>query len=321
MVGKAMGKAVAVLLICGATSGLAAAGDVFFDASLGYSVEVPTGWELLRPNANSVRIEGPDDVALEIRNIATAAIGGAYATVDGLVAELRCRAAMESGEVHLTSVGELDVWDTDGAKLEARQFVVERDDAGEELVTWHAVVLHASGSVLFALTYAGPASGYARSQHVASELLGTWQVGGASETGSADTATASDEAGDIHVILEDRGHIGPYLYAQSAYDKRLYEFTVSVAGYVALCVVDEEGEAITGWIFAADGMEVTRKPGNYADVYTSAYPIAPGTYTVKVGQDNMVTESDFQMAVYFSLTAFTLDDLVARFGPRVRVLP
>jgi hypothetical protein len=63
------------------------------------------------------------------------------------------------------------------------------------------------------------------------------------------------------------------------------------------------------------------KPGNYADVYTSSYPVAPGTYTVKVGQDNMVTESDFEMYVYFSLTPFTIDDLVAQFGPRVRVLP
>jgi hypothetical protein len=49
--------------------------------------------------------------------------------------------------------------------------------------------------------------------------------------------------------------------------------------------------------------------------------VAPGTYTVKVGQDNMVTESDFEMYVYFSLTPFTIDDLVAQFGPRARVLP
>jgi hypothetical protein len=33
------------------------------------------------------------------------------------------------------------------------------------------------------------------------------------------------------------------------------------------------------------------------------------------------TESDFEMYVHFILTPFTIDDLVAQFGPRVRVLP
>ena len=42
---------------------------------------------------------------------------------------------------------------------------------------------------------------------------------------------------------------------------------------------------------------------------------------MKVGQDHMATESDFEMYVHFSLTPFTLDDLAARFGLRVRVLP
>jgi hypothetical protein len=112
------------------------------------------------------------------------------------------------------------------------------------------------------------------------------------------------------------GERGFAAYAESAYDKRTYEFTVSASGYVALCVVDQVGESISGWIFAADGTQLTVKPGNTADVYTSSYAVAPGTYAVKVGQDNMVTESNFEMHVYFSL-ARSIDDL-NEFGPRVR---
>ncbi len=157
------------------------------------------------------------------------------------------------------------------------------------------------------------------------EALRTWTVAGASGELPAGESTApgtsTPGAGEIAVILQDRGHIGPYRYSEDTYGKRWYEFTVSTSGYIALCVIDQADEAITGWIFALDGTEITRKPGNYADVYTSSYPIAARTYTVKVGQDHMATESDFEMYVYFSLTPFTLDDLAARFGLRVRVLP
>jgi hypothetical protein len=298
------------------------AGETFSDAGLGYSIGIPTGWATSRPDDYSVRFGGPDGVYVKIQNVASAAIGGTYADVESLAANLRCQLASGAESICIYAGGTFDVYDADGVHLASTQFLAEYIYQGIAVKEWYAVVGHNSGSIFYVLSYTASRDAYPIYEPDVVAMVQAWIVSGASTSGPATPgATSPTSATDIAVIVRDSGHIGPYHYAESAYDKRYYEFTVSASGYVALCVVDEAGEAITGWIFAADGTEVTQKPGNYADVYTSSYVVASGTYTVKVGQDNMVTESDFEMYVYFSLTPFTIDDLVARFGPRIRVLP
>ena len=298
------------------------ADQTFADAALGYSIEYPAGWSMTQPDDYSVRFGGPDNVYMKIQNVASAAIGGNYADVESLAANLRCQLASGALSICIHGGGPFDVTDADGVHLTSTQFLAEYTYNGVTVKEWYAVVAHASGDILYVLSYTASSDVYAVHEPAVVAMVRTWTVGGASTSGPATSGpTPPTGTADIYVILQDSGHIGPYHYAESTYDKRFYEFTVSAAGYVALCVVDEARESITGWIFAADGTQVTFKPGNYADVYTSSYPVAPGTYTVKVGQDTMVTESDFEMYVYFSLTPFTIDDLVAQFGPRVRVLP
>jgi hypothetical protein len=298
------------------------ADQTFSDAALGYSVECPSGWSLTRLDDYSVRFGGPDAVYVKIQNIASTTIGGNYADVDSLTANVKCQLVTHANDICIYSGGALAVYDADGVHLTSTEFIAEYTYNGVPFREWYAVVAHASGDILYVLSYTAPSDVYPTYEPDVVAMVRTWTVGGASTSGPATSGPAtSASAAEIAVVIEDSGHIGPYHYTESAYDKRYYEFTVSAAGYVALCVVDEAGEAITGWIFAADGTQITVKPGNYADVYTSSYAVGPGTYTVKVGQDNMVTESDFQMQVYFSLEPFTIDDLVARFGPRVRVLP
>ncbi len=298
------------------------ASQTFADAALGYSIEYSAGWSMTQPDDYSVRFGGPDDVYVKIQNVASAAIGGNYADIESLAANLRCQLASGAESICIYGGGPFDVYDADGVHLTSTQFLAEYTYNGVTVKEWYAVVEHASGDILYVLSYTASIDVYAVHEPTVVAMVRTWTVGGASTSGPATPETTSSTGGaDIAVVLQDSGHIGPYHYAESTYDKRFYEFTVSAAGYVALCVVDEAREAITGWIFAADGTQVTVKPGNFADVYTSSYPVGPGTYTVKVGQDNMVTQSDFEMYVYFSLTPFTIDDLVAQFGPRVRVLP
>jgi hypothetical protein len=305
--------------------GLCVAGwadPTFADAALGYSIDYPAGWLMTQPDDYSVRFGGPDGVYVKIQNVASAAIGGNYTDVESLAANLRCQLVSGAESICIYGGGPFDVTDADGVQLAGIQFLAEYTYNGVTVKEWYAVVEHASGDILYVLSYTASSDAYAAHEPAVVAMVRTWTVGGASTSGPATfDSTSPPGVADIAVILQDSGHIGPYHYAESAYDKRLYEFTVSAAGYVALCVVDEAREAITGWIFAADGTQVTVKPGNYADVYTTSYPVGPGTYTVKVGQDNMVTESDFEMYVYFSLAPFTIDDLVAQFGPRVRVLP
>jgi hypothetical protein len=298
------------------------ADQVFSDAALGYSMEYPFGWSLSQPDDYSVRFGGPDAVYVKIQNVASAAIGGNYADVESLATNLKCQLVTQPDNICIYSGGALAVYDADGVRLASTEFIAEYTYNGVPFREWYAVVEHGSGSILYVLSYTASRDVYSIYEPDVVAMVRTWTIGGAGTSGPATSGPATSAgSADITVVLEDSGHIGPYHYAESAYDKRTYEFTVSASGYVALCVVDQTGEAITGWIFAADGTQVTTKPGNYADVYTSSYAVGPGTYTVKVGQDNMVTESDFQMQVYFSLTPFTIDDLVARFGPRIRALP
>ncbi len=299
------------------------ASTAFADAALGYSIEIPVGWGVTRPDDYSVRFGGPDDVYVKIQNVASAAIGGIYADVESLAANLKCQLVAPTEHICIYSGGALAVYDADGVRLTSTEFLAEYTYNGMQVREWFAVVEHASGDVFYVLSYTSSSGVYAAHEPAVIDMVRSWIITGASvgDSGTVDSSSSATAAADIVVILQDRGHIGPYNYAESTYDKRYYEFTISADGYVGLCVVDQSGEAITGWIFAADGTEVTQKPGTYADVYTSSYAVAPGTYTVKVGQDNMVTESDFEMYVYFSLTPFTIDDLVTRFGPRIRVLP
>jgi hypothetical protein len=321
MTRKSLSVVVAALAIAAAISIPGWPGEAFSDAELGYAIEAPSGWILSRPDAYSVRFAGPAGAHLEIQNVLTSAHGGNYEDVDALAANLKCQLASGSDSISIYGAGDFDVYDADGMHLTARQFLTDYTYAGISVREWYGVVARAAGDIFYVLSYTASTEAYSAYEPDVIAALRTWTVSGATGTTEAETTESSLGTADIYVVLEDSGHIGPYHYAESAYDKRYYEFTVSASGYVALCVVDQAGEAITGWIFAADGTEITTKPGNYADVYTSSYPVGPGTYTVKVGQDNMVTESDFLMQVYFSLAPFTIDDLAARFGARVRILP
>lgn len=297
--------------------------ETFSDVRLGYSIDIPAGWALSRPDEETLRLDGPAGVYLKIQNVLSAARGGNYTDVTSLAANLKCQLAAGADAISIYGGGVFDVYDVDGIRLAGWQFLTDYTYGDASAREWYGVVERAPGDVFYVLSYTASPAAYATYEQDVMESLRSWVVAGSSGGVSDSQASpgSSVATSDIVVVLEDRGHIGPYHYAENTYDKRYYEFTVAAPGYVALCVVDQVGEAITGWIFAADGIEVTRKPGNYADVYTSSYPVGSGAYTVKVGQDSMATESDFEMYVYFSFLPFTIDDLVARFGPRVRVLP
>ena len=317
MIGRNWSVLVAALAITGVISTFGCVGETFSDVHLGYSIDAPSGWDVSQPDANTVRIGGPAGVYFKIQNVASTAIGGNYGDVDALLANVKCQLVSGADTISIYAAGNFDVYDVDGVHLVGRQFLTDYTYAGTSVREWYGIVEHASGSIFYVLSYTAVSEAYAVYEQDVIESLRTWIVSGA----SGNTSSSGPAGSDIVVFLEDSGHVGPYDYANDAYDKRTYELTISDPGYVALCVVDQAGEAITGWIFAADGTQVTFKPGNFADVYTNSTPVSPGMYTVKIGQDNMTTESDFLLQMYFSLRPFTIDDLVTRFGPRVRVLP
>jgi hypothetical protein len=301
--------------------GLVAQARSFSDSTLGYSIDVPDSWQVERPSSYEVQFSGNSGAAasavFSIQNVASTAIGGQYAEVAALVEDLKCQWVAGSGDICIYLGDALLVRDAAGNVLSGPQWIAEYEYGDTVYKEWLAVVAHSSGQVFYVLTYTIPRTYYDAVEPTILDMLGTWTIGASSSTASG---TPSSSASSIRVLFEDRGHIGPYDYAADAYDKRLYQVTIPTAGYVALCVVDEPSESISGWILTLGGQTIVQKPGNAADVYTGCYEVPAGTVVVKVGQDTMVTESAFELYLYFSTQPFTIDDLVARFGPRVRTL-
>lgn len=298
--------------------------NTFSEPGFGYTIEYPSDWVVERPADYTVRFTGvawtvASQVAFTVQNVASGSIGGIYDTVDELLNDLKCQLVAGEGDVCIYVGEPITIVDTSGVELIGSQIVAEYEYGGEIYKEWIAVVPHGSGDIFYIASYNGPRDTYDRYEPTVLDMIATWTITGA--TGGTGTLPPTTGAGDIIVLLEDSGHIGPYNYAADTYDKRYYDIVVTTHGYLAIAVIDEAGESISGWIYTPAGVELMQKPGNYAEIYTDAYEVFPGTYELKVGQDTMVTESDFAVTVYFSTSEFTIDDLVAAFGSKYQVMP
>jgi len=308
---------------------LAAVGldNTFEDASLGYAIDYSGDWVVERPSTYVVRFTGAawipaSRVAFTIQNVASTAIGGTYADTADVLDDLKCQLVKGAEDICIYVGETITVVDADGRALTGPQIVAEYEAAGDIYQEWIAVVPHGSGEVFYVLSYLALRDDYDRYEPTVLDMVRSWTIGGSQGSGIASTSpTTQPGSGPISVLLQDTGHIGPYDYAAGSYDKRYYDVTVTTYGYLAIAVIDEAGESISGWVTSPKGIEVMHKAGNFAEIYTDAYEVAPGTYEIKVGQDTMVTESDFSVTVYFSTQPFTIEDLEAQFGSRYQVMP
>jgi len=318
-----------VLLLAGISFVAVGLENTFGEPMLGYTIDYPGDWVVERPADYTVRFAGgagtpASRVRLTIQNVASTALGGAYGTLEELLDALKCELVKDADDICITLGDPIAVVDAAGRRLTGRQMIVDYSYQGAVYRQWITAVPHASGDVFYVVTYTALRDDYERFEPTILDMLSTWTIGGSTDTGADEgpsSSTTPTATGPITVLLQDAGHIGPYDYDAGAYDKRLYNVIVPSHGYLAISVVDEAGESISGWVLALTGDEVVHKPGNYAEIYTDAYEVLAGTYIIKVGQDTIVTESDFELTVYFSASPFTIDDLEAAFGPRYRTLP
>jgi len=302
--------------------------NTFGEVGLGYTIDYPSDWVAERTGDYSVRFTGltwttASRVAFAIQNVASTAIGGVYNDTDELLDAMRCQLVTGTGDICIYMGEVITVIDTSGRELVGPQIIVEYTYDGDIYKEWLAIVPHGSGDIFYILTYTALQSDYDRYESTVIEMVSTWTIGGTtgSPSISPPTSSTSTSASDIITLLEDTGHLGPYDYAAGSYDKRYYDIVVTTHGYMAIAVLDEAGESISGWIYTPSGVKLVHKPGNYAEIYSDAYEVFPGTYQLKVGQDTMVTESDFAVYVFFSLSPFTVEDLIAVYGPEYRVMP
>jgi len=303
--------------------------NTFGETILGYTIGYPAGWVAERPSEFTVRFTGAagtaaSRAAFAIQNVASTGMGGRFASAEELMADLKCQLVSGAEDICIYVGDRITVVDASGLHLVGPQAVAEYEYDGEIYREWLAVVPHGSGDLFYVLTYTALRSDYDRFEPTVLDMIATWTIVGATGTATGSTKPPTSppaSSGAIVVLFEVTGHIGPYDYAAGAYDKRFYEVIVPSHGYLAISVIDEAGELISGWVYTPAGVELVQKAGSAAAIYTGAYEVFPGTYRIKVGQDTMVTESDFELTVYFSESAFTPTDLEAAFGSRYQTLP
>jgi len=300
--------------------------NTFGEATLGYTIEYPSDWVIERPSEYTVRFAGAarttaSRVSFVIQNVASTTIGGQYADVGEFLDALKCQLVTGAEDICIYTGDAMVVVDASGRTLTGPQILAEYEYGGDVYKEWLAIVPHSSGNVFYLLTYTSPRADYDRFEPIVLDMVATWTIGSTTAATGSPPATTPSTSGGISVLLQESGHIGPYDYAAGAYDKRFYDVSVPSHGYLAIAVVDEAGESISGWVYSSSGVELLHKAGNFAEIYTGTYEILPGTYQIKVGQDTMVTESDFRLTVYFSASPFTVADLEAAFGSRYQTMP
>lgn len=299
--------------------------NTFSQPGFGYTIDYPGDWVAERPTDYTVRFTGRRGtpaarVAFSIQNVASTAIGGRFDGPTALLDDLKCQLVISATDICIHPGPPFTVLDTSGTGLTGPQIIAEYRSGDDVYKKWIAVVPHSSGDVFYVAMYTALRSDYDRFKPAVDAMVATWTIGG---TGATPDEGKPPTPGSprIVVLLHQTGHIGPYDYVAEAYDKRYYQVVVTEPGYLALAVIDEEGESISGWLYTPAGVELLKKPGNFREIYTNAYEVPPGTYTLKVGQDTMVTESDFEVYVFFSTAPFTVEDLIVTFGPKYQVLP
>lgn len=317
-----------VLLTIGISLTAVGLENTFGESDLGYTINYASDWVVERPSEFTVRFTGvawspASQVAFAIQNLASTSIGGQYADVDDVLNAMKCQLVTGPGDVCIYDGELIRVVDTSGRELVGPQIIAEYEYDGEIYKQWLTVVPHGSGDIFYLLTYTALQDDYDRFEPTVLSMLSTWTIGETTSTASSSTSTSSPttSSSEIVILFEDSGHLGPYDYAADAYDKRLYPLLVPSHGYMAIAVIDETGESISGWVHTTLGAELMHKPGGFAEIYTDAYEVFAGSYFLKVGQDTMVTESDFAVYVFFSTSSFTVDDLEATFGSRYQTMP
>ena len=315
-----------VVLLIGLSVAVSGLDNTFGEAALGYTIDYPADWVVERPSEFTVLFTGvgwtpASRVSFTIQNVASSAIGGRFETSSELLDDLKCQLATGGGDVCIYIGEAITVVDTSNRTLIGPQIVAEYEYDGDIYQEWIAVVPHGSGDIFYILSYTAPRDDYDRFEPTVLEMVSTWTIGGTTDGAATAPPATSAGSGEIAVLLQDSGHIGPYDYAAGAYDKRFYEVTITTHGYLAIAVIDEAGESISGWVYTPSGAELVHKGGGFAEIYTDAYEVFPGTYEIKVGQDTIVTESDFALYVFFSTASFTVEDLIAQFGSEYQVMP
>lgn len=293
--------------------------NVYCWKELGYCIRYPGTWIGAKVNDYTLLLSGkPGSEAyyatVTIASFASTLAGGRYETPPALLSAYKCDLVSGSPLVCIDGSAY-----PDGSGYTA-EFV--RD--GETFRQWRVVVARPDGKVFPTWAYTAPVDLYATYRPIAEAMYSSWTLDGtAGSTGPGTAATGTN----IATLLEVRDRIRRLSPCTSDTDLTLgrchslsYTVNIPQAGYVALSLVLERGQWVQATLYDPSGKRVAFRPGNVSDVYSGVHAVAPETYTIKVAPQIFTAESDFVLTVYFSPRPFSVDELVALYGPRNRYL-
>ncbi|MCX7751137.1 MAG: hypothetical protein N2320_06355 [Candidatus Bipolaricaulota bacterium] len=284
---------------------------------MGYCIRYPAGWSPTKVNEYTLLLSGKSGTdayytTVTIASFASTLAGGRYETAQALLNAYKCDLVSGSPEVYVDSTGYPD----------GTGYVAEFTREGEIFRQWRVVVARADGKVFHSWAFTAPADLYPTYQPIAEAMFRSWTL-----DGTVGSTGASSSKATIVVLFEVRDRVRRLATCNSDSDLSLgrchtlsYALNIPAAGYVALSLVLERGKWVQATLYDPAGKRVAIRPGNVNDVYTGVHAVAPGTYTIKVGPQVFTAESDFELKAYFSTREFSVDDLVALYGPRIRYL-
>ena len=305
-------------------------GNVFRDAQLGYSLRYPTDWIYQKPSPYTVVFSGPQGTAayystVALQDIASTRIGGTFDSAQAVVNDLKCQLATGSDDVHLYNSWPLTWVLASGEKLVGSEFTVEFTRQNERFKMWQVVLPLRGGDVFCSWSYTSPSDQFDTFFGIARAMFDSWAFLEQPPTGGTTGDSGGVSPSGIATLFQARDHIYRVASSEAEFslgkqDKRTYTITVPSSGYLSCAVVSVQGQWIGCSVYDSAGNKVGGRAGNQGSIYGGIYPIAPGAYTVVVGPMKATDDSQFELSVYFAITAFTLDDLIAAFGDQYRRL-
>ena len=155
-------------------------GNLFQEASLGYSIRYPSGWVFSKPDSSTVLFSGKDGTkayfsTVNIQNIASVDRGGKSKDVDAVIANFKSQ--FSSGDPQAKFLDEKSfAYNRDGLILSGKQFKVEYNVDKQKFRQWIIVLSRLDRGIFYSWMYLSPADQYEMFAWVAKAMLDNWTM-------------------------------------------------------------------------------------------------------------------------------------------------
>lgn len=153
---------------------------VFSEPALGYTLAVPGGWMVRRPDETTrvfLGVEGSDAhfARISIQNIVPSLTGSEHQASLVVLQDLKAMIAYQAEDVRILAE-ELFIYDKEGRRIEGRQLLIEFTRDRTTYRQWIIVVPRLEAGMAHIWTFTAPLGTFERFQPTAERVAGTWTV-------------------------------------------------------------------------------------------------------------------------------------------------